>query len=53
MWKIMLAEFVATFFMIMTLSFLIKIIPSMSGMHLAFLVWIGFILPTMTSTVIW
>lgn len=53
MWKIMLAEFVATFLMVMTLAFIIEIIPSFSGMHLAFVVWIGYVLPTMTSTVVW
>ncbi len=53
MWKIMLAEFVATLFMVMTLAFLVEILPAYSGIHLAFLVWIGFILPTMTSTVLW
>lgn len=53
MWKIMLAEFVATFIMVMTLAFLIKMLPSMSGMHIALLVWFGYVLPTMTSTVIW
>lgn len=53
MWKLMLAEFVATFLMVMTLAFLIKMLPSMSGMHVAFLVWFGYVLPTMTSTVVW
>ena len=53
MWKLMVAEFVATLFIVMTLAFLIEILPSYSGIHLAFLVWIGFVLPTMTSTVIW
>lgn len=53
MWKLMIAEFVATLFIVMTLAFLIEILPSYSGIHLAFLVWIGFVLPTMTSTVIW
>ncbi len=53
MWKLMVAEFVATLFMVMTLDFLMKMIPSFSGMHLAFLVWVGYILPTMTSTVVW
>ena len=53
MWKIMFAEFVATFFMVVTLAFLIEMLPSFSGVHIAFLVWIGFVLPTMTSTVIW
>lgn len=53
MWRIMLAEFIATFFMVMTLAFLIEILPTYSSIHLAFLVWIGFVLPTMASTVIW
>ncbi len=53
MWKIMLAEFVATLFMVTTLAFLIEMLPSFSGMHIAFLVWIGYVLPTMTSTVVW
>ena len=39
--------------MVMTLAFLIKMLPSMSGMHIALLVWFGYVLPTMTSTVIW
>ena len=53
MWKLMVAEFIATGLMVMHLAVLIEIIPSFSGMHLAFFVWIGFVLPTMTSTVIW
>ena len=53
MWKLMVAEFIATGLMVMHLAVLILIIPSFSGMHLAFFVWIGFILPTMISTVIW
>lgn len=40
MWMLMVAEFVATFLMVMTLDFLMKLIPSFSGMHLAFLVWV-------------
>jgi hypothetical protein len=53
MWKLMLAEFVATFFMVVTLAFLVEMLPSMSGMHIAFLVWVGYVLPTMTSTIVW
>ncbi len=53
MWKLMLAEFVASFIMVMTLAFLIEMLPTMSGMHVAFLVWFGYVLPTMTSTVVW
>jgi hypothetical protein len=53
MWKLMVAEFIATGLMVMHLAVLIEIVPSFSGMHLVFFVWIGFILPTMASTVIW
>lgn len=50
---IMFAEFIATFLMVMTLAFLMKVLPGFSPWHVAFLVWIGFVLPTITSTVIW
>lgn len=53
MWKIMLAEFISTFFMVMTLDFLTKIIVGFSAVYIAFMVWIGFVLPSMISTVIW
>jgi Protein of unknown function (DUF1761) len=54
LWKLMLTEFVATFLMVMTLDFLINIIPpNYSGVHIAFMVWLGYVLPTMMSTVIW
>ena len=53
MWKLMLTEFIATFIMVMTLEFLIQILPSYSGMHIAFMVWLGFILPMTASNVIW
>ncbi len=53
MWKIMLTEFASTLMMITTLAFLTIILPQFSGVHIAFLVWIWFILPTMTSTIIW
>ena len=50
---IMFAEFIATFLMVMTLAFLMKVLPGFSPWHVVFLVWIGFVLPTITSTVIW
>lgn len=53
LWKLLLAEFVATFIMVMTLDFLMQMLPKFSGMHMAFLVWLGFALPMMTSVVLW
>lgn len=53
MWVIMITEFIATFFMVMTLDFLMRLLPGYTPWHVAFLVWIGFVLPTMTSIVIW
>lgn len=53
MWRIMLLEFIATLLMIMTLDFLMQLLPEFSGMHIAFMIWVGFVLPTMASTVIW
>ena len=53
MWKLMFTEFIATFIMVMTLEFLIQILPSYSGIHIAFIIWLGFILPMTASNVIW
>jgi len=53
MWKIMVAELISTFMMVMTLAFLMKMLPDFSGMHVAFLVWFGFVLPNMVSSIIW
>lgn len=53
MWKLMLAEFVATFFMVIGLACVIRAIPEYSGIQTAFMIWLAFILPTMMSTVIW
>jgi Protein of unknown function (DUF1761) len=52
-WKIMLAEFIATLLIIISLACLIRAIPSMSGVHVAFMVWVGFILPMTVSNVVW
>ena len=53
LWKIMLTELASTFIMVMTLDFLIQILPGFSGIHVAFLVWFGFVLPSMVSSIIW
>ena len=39
MWKLMIPEFVATFMIMNTLAYLIKIFPNVSGMQVAFMVW--------------
>lgn len=53
MWKIMLAEFIATLLMIIGLACTIRAIPTFPPMQTAFMVWLAFVLPTMTSTVLW
>lgn len=53
MWKIMLAELIATLLMIIGLACTIRAIPTFPPMQTAFMVWLGFVLPTMTSTVLW
>lgn len=52
-WKLMLPEFIATLLMVTTLDFLMRVISTLSPLHIAFMVWIGYVLPTMTSTVVW
>ena len=53
MWKLLVAELISNFVMVATLAFLIAVLPSYSGMYLGFLVWIGFVLPTIVSSTIW
>ncbi len=53
MWKLMVTEFVATLLMVISIACLVRAIPSMPGWQIALMVWVGFVLPTMTSTVIW
>ena len=53
MWKLILSEFIVSLFIIISLAFLIKMLPSLSGIHVGFLVWIGFVLPTLISSIIW
>jgi hypothetical protein len=53
MWKLMLSELVASFLMIVGLACVIQAIPEYSGVRTAFMVWLAFVLPTLTSSVIW
>lgn len=53
MWKLMVTEFVATLLMVIGLACVVREIPEYSPMQTAFMVWLAFVLPTMTSTVIW
>jgi Protein of unknown function (DUF1761) len=53
MWKLMVTESVATGLMVISIACLVRAIPSMPGWQIALMVWVGFVLPTMTSTVIW
>ncbi len=53
MWKLMLTEFVASFLMIVGLACIIEAIPEYSGMRNALMIWTAFVLPTLTSSVLW
>jgi hypothetical protein len=53
LWKIMVAEFVATLLMVVGLAYAVQAVPAHSGIHLAVFAWVAFVLPTMTSSVIW
>ena len=53
MWKLMLAEFFVSFLMIIGLACIIRAIPKYSGVRNAFMIWIAFVLPTLTSSVLW
>jgi hypothetical protein len=53
MWKLMVTEFVATLLMVIGLACVVRAIPAYSGMMTAFMLWLAFVLPTMSSTVIW
>lgn len=53
MGKLIASEFVSVFLTVMTLDFLISILPQFSGMHVGFFVWIGFVLPTYVTATAW
>ena len=53
MWKLMLAEFIATLLMVIGLACVIRAIPTFPPMLTAAMIWLAFILPTMTSTILW
>lgn len=53
MWKLLLTEFVMTLLMIFSLACLIKAIPEYSGIRIALMSWIGFVVPMTVSNIIW
>jgi fatty acid desaturase len=53
MGTLMVTEFVATGLMIVGLACLIGAIPEYSGIKIAFMVWLAFVLPMVISSVIW
>jgi Protein of unknown function (DUF1761) len=53
MWKLMVTELIASLLMIIGLACIIIAIPEYSGVRNAFMIWLAFVLPTLTSTVIW
>jgi Protein of unknown function (DUF1761) len=52
-WKIMVSELIATFFIMVGLACIIRAIPEYSGVQNAFMIWLAFILPLTVSNVIW
>lgn len=53
MWKLLVTEFIASLLMTIGLACVIRAIPQYSAVQNAFMLWISFVLPVMTSTVIW
>lgn len=52
-WKIMVSELVSTFLIMAGLACVINSIPEYTGVRIAFMVWIAFVLPITVSNVIW
>lgn len=53
MWKLMLAEFVATLLMVIGLACVIRAIPSMPPLLVGFMVWLAFTMPANLSAILW
>jgi Protein of unknown function (DUF1761) len=53
MWKLMVAEIIATLFIVVGLAYIIRATPEYSGMQTASMIWAAFILPVIVSTIIW
>lgn len=49
----MLTEFVSVVLMIMSLDFIRQVLPAFSGLHVGFMMWLGFVLPTYMSSIVW
>ena len=53
MGTLLFVEFLMTFLMIAVLAFLMTRIPDAPGFRIAILVWLGFVFPSATSTILW
>ena len=53
MWKLLVAEFVATALMIVGLACIVGAIPEFSGLKNAFMIWLAFVMPAGMSVVLW
>jgi Protein of unknown function (DUF1761) len=53
MWKLLVTEAVASLLMVIGLACIMGAIPEFSVVRNAFMIWLAFVLPTLTSTVIW
>jgi hypothetical protein len=53
MWKLLVTEFISSLLMIIGLACIIRAIPEYNGFQTGFMVWLAFVVTTMTSTVIW
>lgn len=53
MWKLLLTEYIVTLFMVFSLAWLMQAIPEYSGIRIALISWIGFVVPMTVSNIIW
>jgi hypothetical protein len=53
MWVLMVSEFIATTLMIIGVACIMRAIPEYSGLQIAFMIWLAFIMPMIVSGVLW